>query len=178
MARTPVMPNLPDPSEYAPYYATYVSLVPERDIAELLAGQIEESMAQLAAVPKAKEQYRYAEGKWTIREALGHVVETERMFVGRALWIARTPGIELPGMDQDAWIVTGEHDARPISSHLAEWRSVRASTLALLAGLPASALEQRGVASGVSFSVRAFFWIVAGHELHHRTLFRERYGLG
>jgi len=178
MPRSDLMSTRPDPSEYAPYYATYVSLVPDGDIAALLAAQIEASAAQLDAVPTDRERYRYAEGKWSIREALGHVVETERMFIGRALWIARTPGIDLPGMDQDAWIVTGEHDARPIASHLDEWRAVRASTLALLDGLPESALEQRGIASGVTFSVRAFFWIVAGHELHHRMLFRERYGLG
>jgi len=168
----------PDPSEFAPYYATYVSLVPDGDIAERLAAQLEESVAQLGSVPAQRERYRYAEGKWSIREALGHVIETERMFIGRALWIARTPGIELPGMDQDAWIVTGEHDERTLASHLEEWRAVRASTLALLEGLPASALARRGVASGVTFSVRAFFWIVAGHELHHRALFRDRYGVG
>jgi len=171
------MTTRPDASEFAPYYATYVSLVPDGDIGEILAGQLEESLAQLREVPGERERHRYAEGKWSIREALGHVVETERMFVGRALWIARVPGIELPGMDQDAWIGTGEHHHRSIADHLEEWRAVRASTLALLRGLPAAALERRGLASGVPFTVRSFFWIVAGHELHHRALFRDRYGL-
>jgi uncharacterized damage-inducible protein DinB len=167
----------PASEEYAEYYRTYVSLVPEGDIGEILAAQIDDSIAQLESADAERERFRYAEGKWSVREAVGHVVETERMFTGRALWMARHPGIVLPGMDQDAWIVTGRHDERPLAGHLSEWRAVRASTIELLRGLPSSSLENRGIASGVTFSVRALFWIVAGHELHHRRLFAERYGL-
>lgn len=167
----------PEHDEYAEYYRTYVALVPDGSIEEALAAQIEGSVAQLEAADAERELYRYAEGKWSVREAVGHVVETERMFMGRALWMARRPGIELPGMDQDAWIVTGDHHARPLAEHLREWRAVRSSTIELLRGLPTGALERRGIASGVTFSVRALFWIVAGHELHHRALFAERYGL-
>jgi uncharacterized damage-inducible protein DinB len=170
--------NRPDRTEYAPYYATYVDLVPRGDIHAILADQLPETLALLRTTPADRETWRYAQGKWSVREALGHLVETERMFTGRALWIARAEGVELPGMDQDAWVVTGEHDARPLDRHLAEWSAVRASTLALLEHLPASSLLRTGIASGVSFSVRAFFWIVAGHELHHRRLFEERYGIG
>jgi len=81
-------------------------------------------------------------------------------------------------MDQDAWVLTGDHHGRSVSDHLEEWAAVRRSTLALLGGLPEEALGHAGVASGVRFTVRAFFWIIAGHELHHRTLFSERYGIG
>jgi len=92
----------PDPSEYAPYYETYVSLVPDEEIGARLENQLEESLAPLAAVPPDRETFRYAEGKWSIREAVGHIVECERVFANRALWISRVPAIELPGMEQDA----------------------------------------------------------------------------
>ncbi len=168
----------PASSEYAPYYAGYVDLVPDGEIGAILAEQIARSVSLLRAVPADRETARYAEGKWSVRESLGHVVETERMFTSRALWIARAPDVELPGMDQDAWVVAGGHHERPLARHLDEWAAVRNSTLRLLENLPADSFERTGIASGVTFSVRAFFWIVAGHELHHRRLFRERYGIG
>jgi uncharacterized damage-inducible protein DinB len=170
--------NRPDRNEYAPYYATYVDLVPDGDIHATLAAQLPETLALLRTTPADRETWRYADGKWSVREAVGHLVETERMFIGRALWIARAEDVELPGMDQDAWVRTGEHHARPLERHLEEWSAVRASTLRLMEGLPSARHLRTGIASGVSFSVRAFFWIVAGHELHHRRLFRDRYGIG
>ena len=175
---TPTAVNRPDSSEFAPYYAGYVDLVPDGDIREILADQLVESAALLRATPAERETWAYAPGKWTVREALGHVVETERMFTNRALWIARAPEVELPGMDQDAWVVTGEHGTRSVARQLDEWSAVRRNTLSLLANLPDAALRRTGIASGVSFSVRSFFWIVAGHELHHRRLFRESYRIG
>ncbi|HKK94389.1 MAG TPA: DinB family protein [Longimicrobiales bacterium] len=167
----------PDSSEYAPYYAGYVSLVPDGDIDRTLTEQFDDTVALLRRATPEQEVAGYAEGKWSVREALGHVVETERMFMARALWFARVPGADLPGMDQDAWVRTGGHQARTVADHLDEWTVVRASTVALLEGLPDDAHERAGIASGVRFTVRAFFWIVAGHELHHRRLFTERYGL-
>lgn len=168
----------PTPNEYAPYYAGYVDLVPDGDILETLERQLPDTLARLRATPPERETFRYAEGKWSVREAVGHVVESERMFAGRALWIARQPEVALPGMDQDAWVREADHDARPLARHLDEWSTVRESTLRLLESLPADTHRRTGIASGVSFSVRAFFWIVAGHELHHRRLFEERYGIG
>lgn len=167
----------PDSSEFAPYYAGYVARVPDGDIRDILTEQFDETTALLRRATPEQEVTRYAEGKWSVREALGHVVECERMFAGRALWFAREPGTELPGMDQDAWVRTGEHHTRSVADHLEEWAAVRRSTVALARGLPDDALGRSGVASGVRFTVRAFFWIVAGHELHHRTLFIERYGI-
>lgn len=170
--------NRPDSSEYAPYYAGYVDLVPDGEIRRTLTDQLRDTLALLRTVPFEQETRAYEEGKWSVRQAVGHLVETERMFIGRALWFARGAEVELPGMDQDAWVQTGEHDARPLVRHLAEWSAVRGSTLALLGALPADAHLRTGIASGVSFSVRSFFWIVAGHELHHRRLFEDRYGIG
>jgi len=167
----------PDSSEFAPYYAGYVALVPDGDIAEILTEQIEDTTARLRRATPEQEVSRYAEGKWSVREALGHLVETERMFASRALWFAREPDSELPGMDQDGWVRMAGHHARTLGDHLEEWAHVRRSTVALLRGLPEGSLERSGVASGVRFTVRAFFWIVAGHELHHRDLFAERYGI-
>lgn len=168
----------PDRSEYAEYYQTYVSLVPDGDIVEILERQLPETRALLGAVPPEKESWAYAEGKWTIRESLGHVIDAERVFAGRALWIARDPETALPSMEQDRWAANSNAGDRPLADLLDEWTAIRGATVAMVRSFDAAALARSGVASEVRFTVRSFPWIIAGHELHHRRLFRERYGLG
>jgi hypothetical protein len=109
---------------------------------------------------------------------VAHIVDTERVFSNRILWFARGYDGALPGMDQDAWVEEDAADRRPLIHQLAEWRAVRSGLVALLEGLDAPAWAREGVASQVRFTVPALAWVVAGHELHHRELFRERYGLG
>jgi hypothetical protein len=106
------------------------------------------------------------------------VIDAERVFAGRALWIARDPEVPLPSMEQDRWAARSSARDRPLGDLLEEWDATRRATLALVRSLDAEALARRGVASGVSFTVRSFPWIIVGHELHHRALFRERYALG
>ncbi len=168
----------PDRSEYAEYYDRYVSLVPEGDIALTLERQFEESRELLDAVDPERETYRYAPGKWSVRQVVGHVIDTERVFAGRALWIARAPHVELPGMEQDDWAALSNAGDRPLGELLQEWAAVRADTVALVLGMDDDALRAEGVASGVGFTVRSFFWVIAGHELHHRGILRGVYGVG
>jgi hypothetical protein len=165
----------PDRGEYAEYYHGYVSRVPDGDILATLASQIDETMAPLRRVPPERETWAYAPGKWTVRQSLGHVIDAERVFAGRALWMARDPDTALPSMEQDLWVERSPDGSRPLPALLDEWATTRAATLALFRGFDAAALGRVGTASGVRFTVRSLAWVIAGHELHHRVLFRERY---
>lgn len=165
----------PAPDEYAEYYHRYVALVPDGDVFDTLASQLDATLAPLRRVPRERETWAYAPGKWTIRQSLGHVIDAERVFAGRALWMARAPRTALPSMEQDAWVEHSPDAGRPLAALLDEWSTVRAATLALFRGLDADRLARVGTASGVRFTVRSLAWVIAGHELHHRALFRERY---
>jgi uncharacterized damage-inducible protein DinB len=168
----------PAAGEYNPYYDTYIRLVPDGDIVETLAVQWLETHRMLAGAAPDLERYRYAPGKWSLRESLGHVVDTERVFTQRVLWFARGAEDALPGMDQDAWVPASGADDRALADHLAEWQAVRGGLVAMLQGLPADAWSRGGTASGWHVSVRALAWMIAGHELHHRGLWRDAYGVG
>jgi hypothetical protein len=165
----------PAADEFAPYYGTYVQQVPDGDILRTLHDQAEQYRTRLAGVDEAQRLYRYAPGKWTRAESLQHVTDTERVFAYRALRIARADATPLPGFEQDDWILSSEADTRSLASLVQEFLTVRASTLALFAGLPASAWDRRGTASGQPVSVRGLAFIVAGHAAHHDRLFHERY---
>ncbi|MEQ9568987.1 MAG: DinB family protein [Longimicrobiales bacterium] len=168
----------PGPDEFDAYYAKYIDGVPDGDIVETLAVQWLETRDLLAAGAAGLEQHRYAPDKWTLRESVGHVVDTERVFTHRALWFARGGTDPLPGMDQDAWAPASNADARSLAKHLAEWQAVRGGLVALLDGLPEAAWSAAGTASGVRVTVRALAWMIAGHERHHRGLWRDAYGVG
>ncbi len=163
----------PDPSEFAPFYARYVALVPNAPLAETLAAQ-PDVLARLVA--GADPDAAYAPGKWTVAQALQHLVDTERVFALRALWFARAAEAPLPGFDQDAW--AGTAPSRPVEALVAEFRAARAATLALADGLSGAALARAGVASGVPMTARAALFVCAGHVEHHLTVFRGAYGLG
>lgn len=163
----------PDPSEYAPFYARYVALAPDVPLAETLAAQ-PDALARLVA--GADPAAAYAPGKWTVAEALQHVTDTERVFAFRALWVARGAETPLPGFDQDAWAPRAA--PQPLGALVAEFRAVRAATLALLGGLSPEALGRSGVASGTPMTARAALFVCAGHAEHHIAVFRDAYGLG
>ncbi|MDX1647942.1 MAG: DinB family protein [Longimicrobiales bacterium] len=165
----------PDPSEHAEYYGRYVAQVPEGDILRTLRDQLPDTLALLEGHSEEKETWRYAEGKWNLREVVGHLVDTERMFCFRALAMARSDDVDLPAMDQDEWASKSNAGRRPLADLAHEWKAVRRSTVHLFASLDDEAAERRGVASGYGFSVRSFPWIIAGHELWHRKLIQERY---
>jgi hypothetical protein len=168
----------PDPSEHAEYYSRYVDLVPDGDLLETLAAQRDETRALLASVPPERETYRYAPDKWTVREVVGHLIDTERLFAFRSLWFARGAGTPQPGMEQNEWAEASNAGARPLADLREEWAAVRRATIALLGGYDEEAWARTGVASGNPISVRACAWIIAGHELWHRRGLARDYGVG
>jgi hypothetical protein len=167
--------NRPDRSEAAEYYLTYINQVPDGDIRQILETQEPDTIQLLRGIAEERSLHRYASGKWSIREVVSHINDTERMFAFRALWFARGFDSPLPSFDQDVAIRGAAADDRPLSSHVEEFRAVRAATLALFRDMPADAWMHRGVASGNPFTVRALAFITAGHVAHHVRLLRERY---
>lgn len=165
----------PVAAEYAPYYGRYIDKVPDGDLLRTLEDQGRETQAVLAGLSEAKALYRYAPGKWSVKEVVGHVTDTERVFSYRALRFARGDATALPGFDENAWVPAGSFDARSLADLAAELDAVRRATLALFRGLDAAALARRGTASDNAVSVRAIAWIIAGHERHHVALLHERY---
>jgi uncharacterized damage-inducible protein DinB len=167
----------PDPSEYAPFYHTYFSAVPDGDLLETLRTSVGETMALLDAAGEARAGHRYAEGKWSVRQVAGHLADTERVMAYRALRAARGDRTPLPGFDENAWVAGAGFEGRTLASLADELAHVRIATLDLLRPLGADELARAAVANGAPVTVRALAWIVAGHEMHHRRILRERYGL-
>jgi uncharacterized damage-inducible protein DinB len=168
----------PDPSEYAPYYGRYIGLVPEGDVCALLRRQSVVTLGLLETLDDARAAFRYAPGKWSIKQVLGHVCDGERVFAHRALAIARRDPADQPSMEQDDWMAAAAFDARSWAGLCAEYRAVRNATLALFESFDAEVALRRGKASGNPFTVRSLVHAVAGHELHHLAVLRERYGIG
>jgi len=167
--------NRPSPDEYAPYYHKYVSLVPAGDVLATLAEQGTAAADLWAGLDEARAGRRYAPGKWSVKEVVGHLLDTERVFALRALWFARGGAGPLPSMEQDDWVAAGCFDARRLADLAAEYAVLRRASLLQFGSFDAGALGRRGVASGREITVRAFPWLIAGHERHHLTVIRERY---
>ena len=169
------MTTIPDRSEAAEYYFTYIDQVPAGDIREILRAQLPETVGLLREIPDDKSLYRYAPDKWSIREVVGHVNDCERLFTSRAFWFARGFDTPMPSFDQDIAAATAGAHERSLSSHIEEFSAVRAATLTLVDNLPAEAWERRGIASGNPFTVRALAYCIAGHVTHHMKVLRQRY---
>jgi len=165
----------PEEREYNPYYQRYVSLVPQGDIVQTLESQWNQTRALLASIPEERGTYRYEPGKWSIKEVLGHLIDAERIFSYRALRIARGDATPLPGFEQDDYVRTGHFDSLSLSSLIEELSAVRRATVLMLRHLQPEAWTRMGTASTYPVSVRAIAWIIAGHELHHRAVLKERY---
>jgi len=165
----------PSPDEYAPYYHKYVDLVPAGDVLATLAEQGMAAGDLWTGLGEARAGWRYAPGKWSLKEVLGHLLDTERVFALRALWFARGGAGPLPSMEQDDWVAEGRFEARRIADLAAEYAVLRRASLLLFRSLDAGVHGRRGVASGREVTVRAFPWLIAGHELHHLAIVRERY---
>jgi uncharacterized damage-inducible protein DinB len=167
----------PGPDECSPYYHGYISEVPGDQIGRYLTEQLQQLEQMMAPLDDSGGRARYAAGKWSVKEVLGHLADAERIFAYRILRIARGDATPLPGFDENAYVPSGEFDARSLPSLLGEFRALRLSTLALLDGLPAAAWTRRGQASGAPVSARALAYIIVGHVTHHAAVLRERYGL-
>lgn len=165
----------PQPGEYPEPYDRYVGKVPEGHLDEILEAQWEELGCLLEELDDDAAEFRYAEGKWSIKELLGHLVDAERIFAYRLLCLARGDQTPLPGFDENAYVAAANFDARPLESLLEEYDLVRGQTLGLLRGLGEEELERRGTVNGKSVTARAIAFVLAGHELHHLGVLKERY---
>ncbi|HLL71388.1 MAG TPA: DinB family protein [Pyrinomonadaceae bacterium] len=165
----------PVEGEYVPYFDRYVSLVADGDIIASLGAQLEETLALLSGIPESRAGFRYAPDKWSMKELVGHMIDSERIFAYRALRFARNDQTPLPGYEQDDYIRNGSFDSCSLADLAAEFESVRRSTLYLFKHLDREAWTRRGSANDSEASVRALAYIIAGHELHHREVLRTRY---
>jgi hypothetical protein len=166
----------PELDEYLAYYGKYIALVGD-DAMSALRAQAASTPRLLKGVTEKQAMFRYAPGKWSVKEVLGHVMDGERVFGYRALRFARTDRTPLPGFDENTWVPAAGFDRRTMPELAAEYDAVRAATLALFGSFDEPALVRRGAANDAEVSVRALAHIIAGHELHHVGLLRERYGL-
>ena len=168
----------PAETEYAPFYAGYVSEAPEGDLFEMLEDQMSRVTALAASVPPERETFRYAEGKWTIRELIGHLADAERVFGYRAFNFSRGDEAPLPGFDEEAHVRESGFNARELSSLAREFTLLREANLLHLRRLTPEQWRRTGVANGSPVSVRALGFILVGHANHHLDVLRDRYGVG
>jgi uncharacterized damage-inducible protein DinB len=165
----------PAASEYAPFYARYVGAVPDGDLPSILRAQLNQVLAFTRGLSEERGGHRYAPGKWSIREVLGHMVDVERIFAYRALRIARGDATPLAGFEENAYVQAGRFDARTLADLAEEYEAVRVATLHLFRPLDDEALARSGTANGAEVTVRALAWIIAGHERHHLGMLRGVY---
>ena len=167
------MTGRPQPGEYAPYAADDIAFVPGDDAIEALRASARETVALFGALPE--ERIVYASGKWTLKEVLGHLIDDERIFAYRALCVARADTSPLPGFDEKAYVAATSFEARTFASLLRELTLVRQSTIAFFESLTSEEWLRRGMVNGYEASVRGLAFHIAGHELHHLRVVRERY---
>ena len=165
----------PEPSEYHEFYGPYIDAVPAGDILEHLDQGVRRTLEVLGGLPAEWETFRYEPGKWTVREIVGHVTDAERMYSYRALSVARRDPATLPSMDRDLWLANSNAGSRPLPSLLEDFERARRSSIALFDSFDDDMWLHRGRASAFEFTVRAFAYIIAGHEIHHRRVLEERY---
>jgi uncharacterized damage-inducible protein DinB len=166
----------PTAGEYAPYTIIYIGLLPDDGLVlKYLADNLRATIDFIRSLPEEKLKYRYAEGKWTIKEILAHIVDDERIYAYRALRFARNDKTELPGFDQDDYAIHSGANERDVEDILKEFATVRQATISLFEGLDGDALLRVGVADGKVMSVRAAAYHIAGHEMRHINIIRERY---
>lgn len=169
------MTHRPKPDEYPPYYAPYVEQVTGDDLLAALENEVQQSLPLLRSVTEAQADHRYAPGKWSVKEVLGHVIDAERVFAYRALTIARGDATPQPGFDEGDYVRSSGSGARGMSELIMEFELLRLANVAFFRGLPAEAWDRKGIANGVSFTVRSLAAIIAGHGAHHVRILRERY---
>jgi uncharacterized damage-inducible protein DinB len=165
----------PEPDEHAEFYAGYIARVPEGDVVAVLDAQLREVADFFRGLPPELHEHRYAPGKWSMKEVLGHMTDAERIFAYRALRIARGDQTPLPGWNENRFMEAVRFDRRSMDSLVDEWADARRATLSLVRGLEPEAAERRGIANDSPVSVRALVYIVAGHTDHHLNVVRTRY---
>jgi hypothetical protein len=165
----------PADDEFVPYYGKYIARVPESAAIPALERQLEGMLPLLRRLDDAQGALRYAPGKWSIKQVIGHLIDAERVFAYRALRFARADRTELPGFDENGFVEAAGFDRLPIRALVNELELVRRSSLAMFGALDEQAWLRRGLANGAGVSVRALAFIIAGHGHHHVALLNERY---
>jgi hypothetical protein len=165
----------PEAGEYAPYYEKYVSRVPGNDILATLDEQRRQTLLLLSGRTEEDGEVRYAPGKWSVKEVIGHVCDVERVFSYRALRFARNDATPIPGFDENNYIANSPYARVPLPDLVEDFIAVRRATLSLFRNFDEPAWTRRGLANNNEVSVRGLAYIIAGHELHHRTMLQEKY---
>ncbi len=168
--------EFPKPGEYAEYYSVYINQIPDvENIIKVLEDNREKTQTFIKSLPEEKGIYSYAEGKWTVKEVLGHIADVERVMAYRAMCIARGEKKPLPGFEQDDYVASANFNERSISEIGEELHHLRNANIALFKSFNEESLMRWGKASNNDVTVRAFLFIIAGHELHHLRILNERY---
>jgi hypothetical protein len=170
------LPQVP-PEEAAPFYETFLTAFPDGRVEIHLRAQAGELEALCAGLSESDAMFQYAEGKWTIKEVIGHLLDTERVFAYRLLRISRGDTIALPAFDEPEYVPAGQFNRRGLRALLSEFKAQRSSTMALVDGIPTEAWTRIGTANGFRTSARALVYIILGHTAHHLRLLQERYRL-
>jgi len=170
------MLSRPTDGECDPYFNRYITLVPEGNFLDLLGMQTQQTREFFEKLSEETGNYRYATEKWSIKEVLGHVMDTERVFAYRTLCIARGEQQPLPGLDQNEYAANANYDRIPLSKIVQHYTALRVSTFFLLEQIPDSAWERKGISNQKPISLRALAYIIAGHERHHMRVLSELYG--
>lgn len=165
----------PDKNDYAPFYAGYVDALEGDNGIDILVSQSTATQELLNSFSESKGNYTYSEGKWTVKEVVGHLMDAERVFAYRAVCIARGEKKPLPGYDQDEYVKTGNFNKRQLFDLNYEFRLLRESNILLFKGFDEYMMNQRGTANDKEVTVRALLFIIAGHEKHHMKILKERY---
>lgn len=164
----------PDPSEYAPFYETYVRLVPDRDVVTSMEDQLAGFLSLMARVPESEGGVRHPPYTWSVKEVVGHLADGERVFSHRALRFSRGDATPLPGFDEGPYVTAAGFDRFPLSELVESFAAARRSSLWVFRHLPEGAWDRAGVASGHAITVRALAYCLVGHVRHHEGILRKR----
>jgi hypothetical protein len=165
----------PEKNEYSTVYKNSIEKVPDGNLIEILERQMDEVLPFLGSLNEEQAGYRYAPGKWSIKEVVGHMTDSERVFSYRALRFARYDGTELPGYDENEYVDRANFDVQSLGALIEEFRAVRMASLTLFRSFDDPSWLRKGTASGYEFSVRALAYQMAGHVVHHVGIIKERY---
>lgn len=166
----------PNPGTFNPYLQHYIDLVPGDNPLQVLKEQVLDFKAMLSKIPFENEDYRYAEGKWSVKELVGHIIDTERIFAFRALAIARGEQQGIPGYDENFYAAEGRFDKRTLYDLAHEYGTVREASITLFRYLDADVFTRQGTANAKPLTPLTCLWVIAGHQIHHENVLRERYG--
>jgi hypothetical protein len=167
----------PTPNDYSPAHAAYVELVPEDDVMSAIEQQSSETQRFLAGLDESKATTRYSEGKWSVKQVVGHIVDAERIIGYRLLAVARGEQQSLPGFDENSYVENAGFDAWSVGDLAEHYALVRRATIVLLRNLPEEAWTRHGIANNAPVGVLGLAYVIVGHERHHLKVLRERYKL-